>query len=136
MIKKKEGHILKRTIRQTFSMEFRKTFEKKNPQWGDVAEIFYWLKDQGVNARRSDIVDIIDKCRMATESHFSQFKHLRKNVMKKSSEVNKELKQRDEQLRKIREVKETKVGLRGLKRKTEEEKIPPSDDESEEETVI
>jgi len=110
-------------IKQTFIENFGKTFEKRNPQWGELVIIFNWLKSEASNAMYFETLDNINRLRMSTEEHFSKFKHLRKKVNKESQKVNKEIKKRYDELRKTRLRNRGKMSL--IEGEHEEERVPP-----------
>ncbi|MCJ7430061.1 hypothetical protein MUO83_02440 [Candidatus Bathyarchaeota archaeon] len=110
-------------IRQTFMEMFRKTLEKRNPQWSEVAMIFSWLQHEASCARAFEHIRVFDDLRRSTESHFSQFRQLRKPVNKESRKVNEALKKRDEELRTTATRAEGKIPF--IEGKKEREKVPP-----------
>jgi hypothetical protein len=111
-------------IEQTFHDRFDKVFNKKDPTWDEIAEIFYWLKGEASCAREHTHLKMIDDLRRLAEARFSQIKHFRKKVDKESRRVNETQKKRDEQLRTIKLRRKGKVPLFGAEK--EEERVPPS----------
>ena len=110
-------------IEETFMAKFERLFKKTKPEWGEVKVVFDWLKHEGICSKSFEDLEAIDKLRRGTESHFAQFKFLRKKVEKESKLVNSELKKRYEELRQIHLKRRGKVPI--VEGEHEVDKIPP-----------
>lgn len=111
-------------IEQNFHERFDKTFEKRDPEWGEVARIFSWLRYEASCAREFEHLVTIDDLRRLTELRFSQLKRFQKKVDRESRKVNETQKKRDAELRTITSRKKGKIPF--IEGETEKEKIPPS----------
>jgi hypothetical protein len=111
-------------IEQTFHDRFDKVFDKKDPTWEEIAEIFHWLNREAFCAREHTHIKMIDDLRRLAEARFSQIEHFRKKVDKESGRVNETQRKRDEQLRTTKSRRKGKMPLFGAEK--EEERVPPS----------
>ena len=116
----KSGHII-----SLFFEEFEDTFTSDEQEWDKVKIIFSWLKEEARNARYFSDINAIDKCRRISESYFSKKEGIKRQVIRESRKVNRELRKRFDELRTTRKSRRGKF-LSLLESEHEHEKaLPP-----------
>lgn len=119
---KEEKHV----ITETFDKMFKEIFEKEEPSENDIKEVFEWLQLHSENATKFLEADIYRDLTLKAETHFWQFKSLKKKVNSQASKTLKKIRNRYDELRKIQlkfAIQTPYLG--GVKR--EEQKIAPKE---------